>query len=214
MVNAETIAALFVQPGGPYYGLPGVIPWPLHAQTELFLEHQPQPDARRYNGPHPVVAHPPCHLWGPFAAINYARYGGEHNKPGNDGGAFASALSSVYRFGGVLEHPARSRAWAAFKIPTPPSKTWHNYAPYLYITDVWQSAYGHRAAKRTRLLYCGTKPPPPLDWSTPKGTHQIGWTDQRGKDHNRPTLGPREASATPPAFRDLLLNLARASRSR
>ena len=44
------VAALFVEKGGCYYGLNGVDPWPAGR------------DARLYNGPHPVVAHPPCQL--------------------------------------------------------------------------------------------------------------------------------------------------------
>lgn len=75
------IAALFVATGGCYFDLEGVDPWD---ETR---------DARLYNGPHPVVAHPPCQLWVNFAALNYKRYGGEHNRPGNDGGCFASALA-------------------------------------------------------------------------------------------------------------------------
>ena len=86
------IAALFVQPDGCYAGLPDVDAWPEHR------------DARLYDGVLPVVAHPPCQLWGNMAAVNYARWGGEHNKLGNDGGCFASALDSVRRCGGVLEH--------------------------------------------------------------------------------------------------------------
>ena len=49
-------------------------------------------DARTYTGSAPVVAHPPCQLWGKLARVNYARYGGDHNKPGNDGGIFKFAL--------------------------------------------------------------------------------------------------------------------------
>lgn len=67
------IAALFVETNGVYFGLPDVDPW-----------DEPR-DARLYAGPHPVVAHPPCQLWVNFAALNYKRYGGEHNRPGNDG---------------------------------------------------------------------------------------------------------------------------------
>jgi len=40
------------------------------------------------------------------------------------------------------------------------------------------------------------------------GTHQIGFHDQRGKAANKPTLGKREANATPLEFRDELLRLA------
>ena len=90
------VSALFVQPDGCYAGLPEIDTWP------------EQRDARKYRGPWPVVAHPPCQLWGAFAPINYKRWGGEHNRPGNDGGCFAAALESVRRFGGVLEHPAKT----------------------------------------------------------------------------------------------------------
>lgn len=70
-----------------------------------------------YDGPWPVVTHPP--LWVNFAALNFKRYGGEHNRPGNDGGCFASALASVRKWGGVLEHPASSNAWAAHGLERP-----------------------------------------------------------------------------------------------
>ena len=80
------LAALFVQPGGCYAGLSGIDAWP------------EQRDARRYPGPLPVVAHPPCQLWGAMAAVNYARWGGSHNMPGNDGGCFAAAAAETKDF--------------------------------------------------------------------------------------------------------------------
>jgi hypothetical protein len=90
------IAALYVQTDGVYAGLPGV---------DLWDEAR---DARTYAGPHPVVAHPPCQRWGRF-------WHGSPRKPhqhtlGDDDGCFAAALASVRRWGGVLEHPADSRA--------------------------------------------------------------------------------------------------------
>lgn len=191
------IAALFVQPGGAYYGLPDVDPWDVVR------------DARFYEGPYPVVAHPPCQLWGPFAAVNYARWGGEHNKPGNDAGCFASALRSVTTFGGVLEHPYTSKAWKAHGVEIPAIAGWHRHGLHEWTCQIWQSAYGHRANKATGILYCGIKPPFDLDWSRPIGTHQIGQRDQRGKARNKPTVGKKEASATPLAFRDVLIALAK-----
>jgi hypothetical protein len=189
------IAALFVDERGCYMGLPDVDPWGISR------------DARKYEGPYPVVAHPPCQLWGPFAKVNYVRWGGEHNRPGNDGGCFASAKASVERFGGVLEHPAGSYAWAAHGMGKPGRNGWTPSGSG-YACEVWQSAYGHLARKRTWLYYCGALPPFDLCWDRPEGTHQIGFRDSRGKGRNKPTIRGREASATPVAFRDLLIQLA------
>ena len=82
------IAALYVITSGIYYGLPDVDPW------------DEARDARRYAGPWPVVAHPPCARWGrywfgsPSARVRYER--------GDDGGCFAAALAAVRTWGGVL----------------------------------------------------------------------------------------------------------------
>lgn len=191
-MNNQQIAALYVQPNGCYYGLDGVDPWDIGR------------DARDYKGPHPVVAHPPCNLWVNFAALNYKRWGGEHNRPGNDGGCFASALHSVRSFGGVLEHPAFTHAWKAHDLPRPSGAGWSQHG-LDWVCEIWQSAYGHKARKRTWLLYCGSVAPPNLDWTREPGTHQIGQGFTKGK----PVLSGKAASATPPAFRDALISLAR-----
>jgi hypothetical protein len=190
------IAALFVETGGCYFGL-GVDPW------------DESRDARRYAGPYPVVAHPPCERWGAMARVNYARWGGEHNRPGNDGGCFSAALNAVRTWGGVLEHPAKSMAFAHHGIAKPTMLGWQLCSDGGWVCEVWQSAYGHRANKATWLYYFGCDAPPELDWRRPIGTHQIGFQDQRGKERNKPTLSRREARATPTAFREVLLDLAR-----
>lgn len=189
------IAALYVQKGGCYAGLPGVDLWDIER------------DARTYAGPWPVVAHPPCQLWTRFAKVNFVRWGGEHNRPGNDGGCFAAALESVRRWGGVLEHPASSEAWRHFKLTRPKAGRWTFHDGY-WVCEVWQSAYGHEARKRTWLLYCGLYAPPPLRWDRPEGLFQIGGADQRGKEANKPTISGKRASATPVEFRDLLISIA------
>jgi hypothetical protein len=147
-------------------------------------------------------------LWVNFAALNFKRYGGEHNRPGNDGGCFISALASVRKFGGVLEHPASSNAWAEFELQRPVPWRWLRTSgrPYEWVCEVWQSAYGHPARKRTWLLYCGLTPPPEANWTRTAGTHQVGWFDRI-----KPTLGKKAANASPPNFRDYLLGLARRS---
>lgn len=191
-----TVAALFVQADGVYAGRPDVDPWDVRR------------DARRYLGPHPVVAHPPCQLWVNFAALNYKRYGGEHNRPGNDGGCFAFALSAIRTWGGVLEHPASSNAWKAYGLRVPSTPGWGRGLDGVWTCEVWQSAYGHPARKRTWLAYVG-RTPPELDWTRQPGTHQVGWFDRI-----KPTLGKKAASATPPAFAEMLLHLARISGTR
>jgi hypothetical protein len=187
-----TVAALFVETGGVYWDLEGVDAW------------DEARDARKYAGPWPVVAHPPCQLWVNFAALNFKRYGGEHNRPGNDGGCFASALASVRKWGGVLEHPAGSNAWKEFGLRVPRGRGWGHDAEYEFTCEVWQSAYGHRARKRTWLLFVGDDWPLELDWRRPAGTHQVGWFDRI-----KPTLSKKAANATPSAFRDVLLSIAR-----
>jgi hypothetical protein len=196
-VDPPMVAALFVAKGGSYYDLPGVDPWDVER------------DARQYRGPHPVVAHPPCQLWVNFAALNFKRYGGEHNRPGNDGGCFASALASVQAHGGVMEHPAGSNAWKRYGLPRPEGVGWSGqYMPTrCWVCEVWQSAYGHKARKRTWLYFVGERRPPELDWTRTPGVAQVGWFDRI-----KPTLSKREAMATPPAFRDMLLSLARGAR--
>lgn len=191
------IAALFVERGGCYFGLPDVEPWDINR------------DARFYRGRYPVVAHPPCQLWTRFAHVNFARWGGEHNRPGNDRGCFAAALRAVVLNGGILEHPAFSAAWPAYGLPRPPTNPGWRFESGFHVCEVWQSAYGHKARKRTWLLYRGSREPPEMNWDRPEATHQIGFHDQRGKDKNKPTISGKAASATPIAFRDLLLSIAR-----
>lgn len=136
--GVTTVAALFVKRGGPYWDLPGVDPW------------DEERDATDYAGPHPVVAHPPCARWCRLAGLVEARWG---HKRGEDGGLFASALAAVRRWGGVLEHPAYSDAWAAFGLSRP--QTGGGWVPADWPEhDGWtcyveQGRYGHPAKKAT-----------------------------------------------------------------
>lgn len=197
---SASIVALFVQKDGCYADLDDVDPW------------DEARDARTYAGDRPVIAHPPCHRWGKMARVNYARWGGEHNRPGNDGGCFASALQSVERCGGVLEHPASTYAWPEFGLDRPTKGAW-TPSRRGWVCVVWQSAYGHRANKATWLYYVGRMPPFDLDWARPRAECQIGFPDQRGRAANKPTLSKHEANATPLLFREALLCLVKHSQS-
>lgn len=191
-----TIAALFVDPKGSYAGQPGV---------DLWDESR---DARRYQGPHPAVAHPPCSRWCQLAAIVEKRYG---HKRGDDGGCFKAALAAVRRFGGVLEHPAKTYAWKAFDLPAPPlDGGWLRAMCGGFVCHVEQGHYGHPARKATWLYVYGTSTLPELQWGRSEGKALVSWCNNHGtQEDTRPRIGKKTASATPPAFRDVLLLIAR-----
>jgi len=163
-------------------------------------------DARTYAGPGPVVAHPPCQLWTNMAAVNFKRYPKEKNRPGNDGGCFAFALEQLDRCGGVLEHPAGSKAFAAHGVPHPDGWRWTQVGAGVWVCQVSQCAYGHKARKRTWLIYCGRRAPFELDWSEPPYTHQIGHDSKQKRP--KPSLRKREACASPERFARELIRLA------
>ena len=208
------IAALYVETGGCYFGLAGVDPW------------DEARDARLYAGPWPVVAHPPCQRWGRF-------WHGSTSKPhqfklGDDGGCFQAALSAVRRFGGVLEHPADSLAWARHGLRAPERYRGWQRAD---MSDGWtcyveQGHYGHSSRKPTWLYACGIGKPE-LNWS--RGKQRIPeWMVERYGYEKARRIGvvamvggknkTRIRNATPVEFRDVLIamaetaNLAKAAR--
>jgi len=202
------IAALYVETDGAYFDVPGVDAW------------DEQRDARKYTGPHPVVAHPPCQRWGRF-------WHGSTAKPhqyrlGEDGGCFAAALTAVRNYGGVLEHPAHSKAWDYFGLRRPVAgEGWGPADSFGGMTcQVEQGHYGHMSRKATWLYAVGIEFPD-LDWSKgeqrlhPKALEKYGYEKARrigmmamigGKDKTR------IRNATPEPFRDVLLAMAASAR--
>jgi len=207
------IAALYVEKNGVYANLEGVELWDLER------------DARKYAGPWPVVAHPPCARWCQLASVIEARYG---HKIGDDEGCFEAALHQVRTFGGVLEHPAYSIAWGRYGLPRPERSGWtHDLFDPGASAHVEQFYYGHRARKAT-WLYAVAPVLPRLRWGRcaqyqPMArvqyagrrdvpTAMTGWCrNRRAAEDIRPVLGKKEASASPPEFRDVLLSIARSA---
>jgi hypothetical protein len=195
------IAALYVQTNGVYYGLPDVDLW------------DEERDARLYDGPWPVVAHPPCSRWCRLAGLVEARWG---HKRGEDNGCFAAALHAVERFGGVLEHPAYSDAWDAFGLPEPSRfGGWrHNLLRPGAAAHVEQCRYGHPAKKAT-WLYAVNVELPELAWGSTRasdGHALVSWCGNHTSFWDRrDRVGKEQAAKTPPAFRDALLEMARSA---
>lgn len=200
------VAALFVETGGCYFGLPGVDPW------------DQARDARLYKGPWPVVAHPPCERWGRF-------WHGSTRKPhqyklGDDDGCFRAALAAVRLFGGVLEHPADSHAWGWYGLQKPSRGAgWVPADNRGWTCCVEQGHYGHISNKRT-WLYAVVGRPLDLIWAT--GPQRLPeWAVSRyGYEKARrigmvASIGGKNKkairNATPPAFRDVLLQIARSA---
>ena len=188
----KTVAALFVMPDGCYSDLDFVDLWPESR------------DAMKYAGPLPVVAHPPCARWSILAGLVEKVHG---IKRGADGGTFESALASVRKYGGVLEHPAESAAFRKYDLPRPVRGAWVRTFCGGWVTEVAQSTYGHRAVKMTWLYYVGKAAPPALDWSIAVATARVSEAMNRGgKTVER--MSRRERIVTPVRFRDLLLQMA------
>lgn len=186
------IAALYVAKDGSYFGLQGVDPW------------DEDRDARLYDGPYPVVAHPPCQRWSLMGMCRGYR-------DGEDDGCFEAALAAVREYGGVLEHPRHTLAWKRFGLARPASQGWTSALGDEGLTcEVDQRHYGHRARKPTWLYAVGVELPSLIWGDGPRGTF--------GSQHKRAgTIASShhgagtDRSGTPEAFRDLLISMARSA---
>lgn len=178
-----TVAVLFARADSNYKTLPDV---------EVFDAER---DARTYDGPWPVVAHPPCRAWGRLRAFANPRPD-ERNL-----GRLAVAL--VREFGGVLEHPAGSTLWAAQKLPRPGERDqyggWTLAAP--------QKWWGHKAEKDTWFYVCGVEPSeiPALPYVMDEAAYVV---QSRKRQDYRPHITKAEREHTPPPLCGWLVELA------
>ena len=168
-----TVAVLFARTDSCYKALPGV---------EVFDAER---DARTYDGPWPVVAHPPCRAWGRLRAFANPRPD-ERNL-----GRLAVAL--VREFGGVLEHPAGSTLWPAQNLPRPGERDsfggWTLAAP--------QKWWGHKAEKATWFYVVGCEPHDQPDMPLVLGDAAYV-VQSRKRDDYRPHISKSEREHTPP----------------
>lgn len=203
------IAALYVKTNGCYFNLPGVDPW------------DEGRDARLYDGPHPVVAHPPCQRWGKMwmGQPLWVKRTGQRKTKGDDGGCFKAALDAVKKWGGVIEHPWCSHAWPWFNLNKPDRKGGWIAADMGggWTCCVEQGRYGHYARKPTLLLayHCEL---PELAWGVGERRLPQWAIDKYGlayciKAGELAFKGGGKDSSpritTPEPFRNLLVSMAR-----
>lgn len=180
----QTVAVLFARADSNYKQLPG---------TDVYDIER---DARTYDGPHPVVAHPPCRAWGRLRQFANPRPD-ERNL-----GRLAVAL--VSEFGGVLEHPAGSTLWSAQHLPKPGERdSWGGWT--LAAPQKW---WGHKAEKETWFYIVGCEPTdiPALPIVLGEATHVV--QTRKRRDH-RPHITKSEREHTPLPLAEWLIELAR-----
>ena len=205
-----TVSALFVETGGIYATL-GCDVWGGHREGKRLVIDR---DAREYDGPGPVIAHPPCERWGrywsggPSAKVK--------RKLGDDDGCFAAALAAVRNFGGVLEGPEASHAWKYFGLNRPPQSGGWVVADELggLTCCVAQGHYGHVAQKLTWLYSYGVDPVEFI-WGRCAGRQRLdpGFHSKAERDaapaHKRlvKRLTRDQRVGTPEPFAQLLIDL-------
>jgi len=187
-VTLRTVAALYIDPRGPYPKMKGVDCW------------DESRDARLYDGPHPVVAHPPC---GPWSKLR-------HLCTKQDASCGPRAVVQVQRFGGVLEHPAFSSLFDHMQLPKPGEiGDVHGWTYHVEQVD-----WGHPCVKPTWLYIVGVD-----KWRVAR---DIQRQKRRDPTHCVCT-GPRQLKRlpvaskpmkqrTPPLFAEWLVSLARSVR--
>lgn len=178
----RTVAALCVAARSIYKRIEGV---------EAYDEKR---EARSFPGGMPVVAHPPCRAWSAHTAHQAKPMPGEKEL----GIWCADKLRAE---GGVLEHPAHSRLFAAARLPQPGVTTRGD----LWTMEVWQAWWDYPMKKTTWLCFCGINPG---DVNLPFRLHP------RGGDRRREQLMSRhQRSASTESFARWLVNLARGARA-
>lgn len=191
------VAALFVRKDSIYKTMPGVDAWDVDR------------DARNWPGGESLIAHPPCAQWGTLSHM-------AHENAAEKELAVRS-VALIRRWGGVLEHPVRSKLWAFLALPMGAEPDEHG-GWTLIVSQRW---WGHRAEKQTNLYIVGCAPRdiPPMPFAIGRA-HYIcaggaGANAREAKrrrqcapEWRRPSISHAEREHTPPAFATWLVELA------
>ena len=172
------IAVLFARVDSHYKAIPGCDVYDIER------------DARTWPGGCPVIAHPPCRAWGGLSHMA---------KPRPDEKDLARfAVRKIREFGGVLEHPKKSKLWADQSLPAP--GCFDEFGGWTL--PIFQQWFGHRAEKATLLYIVGCNPCdiPEMPMVLGEATHTIASSKARQRrDHPlyRPEVTKSERERTP-----------------
>jgi hypothetical protein len=159
-------------------------------------------DALKWPGGAPVVAHPPCRLWGELSHLSKA--------PESERACGIFAVEMVRTWGGCLEHPKRSKLWKACAMPRPGERD--EFGGFTVAFPQWW--FGHPAEKWTWIYICGIAPGdvPEIPFKLGEATHKVtngGSHARAGRPGYRPEVTRYWRDATPPQMALWLLEIAK-----
>ena len=147
-------------------------------------------DVRTFAGGMPIVAHPPCRSWSAFCSHQAKPVAGEKELG-------PLCVKWLRECGGVLEHPAHSRLFAACDLPLPGEPA-RNGLRTIAVQQAW---FGYPMKKATWLCLAGVDmaylPEIPFAW-TPANSRR---TEQ--------LMSKRRRAETIPRFAEWLVQCAK-----
>jgi len=153
-------------------------------------------DALTWRGGTPVIAHPPCRMWGRLR--NFSK-----PVPGEKSLAL-HAVHMVQTYGGVLEHPANSMLWKTCELPQPGEHD--RFGGWTF--PIHQYWWGHRACKSTWLYIVGVRPAQVPDMPMLLGHAPCVVENSSQSLNKKPVISKKEREATPPDLAVWLGDLA------
>lgn len=124
------------------------------------------------------------------------------------------AVEQVRKWGGVLEHPRKSKLWEHMGLPAPGARD--RFGGFTF--PIWQYWFGHQARKSTFLYIVGIKPTelpeyPLILGDAPFVVGTSGRRKDGSRSKSRPEIRKADREHTPVAMAEWLVKLAKLTNS-